>query len=97
VGAMNGGGVGVLGVEIGDDFGRVLVAHPAVVVVEGDAVEGGGGGIAAGYGRLGGQGRFAVGRWGGTFLGGLLNALGRVYTDRFADDGRVLLLLSLWG
>ena len=49
------GGVGVFGFEIGDDFGRVLVAHPAVVVLEGDAVQRGGGGVAAGYGRLGGE------------------------------------------
>ena len=49
-----GGGVGVLGFKIGDDLGRVLVAHPAVVVVERDAVEGGRRGVAAGDGRLDG-------------------------------------------
>ena len=63
------GGVGVLGFEVGDDFGRVLVAHPAVVVVEGDAVERGGRGVAAGDGRLGGRlgglRRCGRGRWGG--------------------------------
>ena len=55
-GGHDGCGVGVLGVEVGEDLGGVLVAHPAVVVLEGDAVEGGGGGFAAGDGRLDGVG-----------------------------------------
>ena len=69
-GRHEGGGVGVLGFEVGDDFGRVLVAHPAVVVVEGDAVERGGRGVAAGDGRLGVDGwSMRWERWGGTFRG----------------------------
>ncbi len=52
-GGHPGFGVGVLGFEIGGDLLRVFVAQPGVVVVEGMAVEGGGGGLAAGDGRKG--------------------------------------------
>ena len=53
-GRHDGGGIGVLCFEVGEQFGRVLVAHPAEVVVQGDAVQRGRGGIAAGAGRLSG-------------------------------------------
>jgi len=56
-GGHRGGGVGVLGFEVGEQLGGGFVAHPAEVVVEGDAVQGGGRGFAAGYGRLNGRDR----------------------------------------
>ena len=40
-GRHDGVGVGVFGIEVGGDFGVLLVAEPGVVVGEGDAVEAG--------------------------------------------------------
>lgn len=55
-GSHDGSGVGVLGLEVGEDFWGFFVAHPAEVVLEGDAVQRGGCRFAAGYGRLNGCG-----------------------------------------
>ena len=54
-GSHDGGGVGVLGFEVGEQLGRALVAHPAEVVVQGDAMQRCGRGIAAGDRRLSGR------------------------------------------
>jgi hypothetical protein len=58
--AENGVSVGVLGVEVGDDFGIVLVAEPGVVVDAAVAVDNVLDGLPARYGRLGRAGALGV-------------------------------------
>ena len=60
-GCHDGGGVGVLGFQVGEQLGRALVAHPAEVVVQSDTMQRCGRGIAAGDRRLSGRIRCGAG------------------------------------